>query len=153
MIESVDYQGDYPTMSKVLKYNGNTLKEEVHSSEGQLEKLIKYNDAGNLSEVIFYDWDGEIKDRYETRDNKQGQKSLEKSYEGANKLISEISYVYDDQGKIVEENWIDYENKSEGKTLKAYTYDERGNWIQSFHFDKEGKKIIDSTERVINYFD
>ena len=151
IIKYVEYQGDYPTMSKVLKYNGNTLKEEVHSNEGQLEKLIKYNDVGNLSEIIFYDWDGEIKDRHETHYNKQGQKSLEKSYLGAKQLESEKGYTYDNKGNIVEEYWVDHQSNRKGKNSTIYTYDKKGNWIKAIFFEEGNASSIQ--EREISYFE
>ena len=95
--------------------NGLVIKEwnnPAGSKKQALEKVITYNEAGQLVDEIHY------KD---------------------NKLVDRSIFKYDETGKIVREDIYNSSNKLQ--SFKTYEYDENGLCKMHYHYDAKGKLI------------
>ena len=140
----------YVEHKRVFNYTGDICTISILDNEkNNIGKIInKYDDLGNIVETIEYDENGKIKERYlfefdgklvkekikfasdnflyketyEYNANDQLIKVLKEQPKGT-KVISNI-YIYDDEGRLIEEQWFDDHPTENSK--KTYFYDKKG---------------------------
>lgn len=123
-------------------------------SEGVAGYDYKYDDFGNVTEIVAFDENARI------CDSKDGICRISNTYDdycnlikirffnSAGKLIHGAAgqnYVYDERGNVIEEMTVDEkETLAAGTTLKKYSYDNHDNIVEESYFDRYGKPCLDA---------
>jgi hypothetical protein len=133
--------------------NGKVLKEETYHAN-QLESTIAYtyNKQGDPVEMRYYDAQGNLLQRVESKFNKQHLAERNRTYDKDNKLVNITTKKYNSQGDCIK---LQAENKLPQKQKNVatyeYKYDNRGNWIAKTTFiNGEPRQII---ERTLSYYE
>ena len=133
--------------------NGKVLKEETYHAN-QLESTIAYtyNKQGDPVEMRYYDAQGNLLQRVESKFNKQHLAERNRTYDKDNKLVNITTKKYNSQGDCIK---LQAENKLPQKQKNIatyeYKYDNRGNWIAKTTFiNGEPRQII---ERTLSYYE
>ena len=132
---SVSYTGEYDTQTQWLNENGDLLRTVSHSSVGggDIETLYEYDELGQQTKMTVY---------------QNGS------------LSSTIELVYDEQGRVIKETWLDAESGILTRYTHHYeettitTYDLDGNkTIQTLRPDGEVEKLeqFDKTGQLIKH--
>ena len=133
--------------------NGKVLKEETYHAN-QLESTIAYtyNKQGDPVEMRYYDAQGNLLQRVESKFNKQHLAERNRTYDKDNKLLNITTKKYNSQGDCIK---LQAENKLPQKQKNVatyeYKYDNQGNWIAKTTFiNGEPRQII---ERTLSYYE
>ena len=133
--------------------NGKVLKEETYHAN-QLESTIAYtyNKQGDPVEMRYYDAQGNLLQRVESKFNKQHLAERNRTYDKDNKLVNITNKKYNSQGDCIK---LQAENKLPQKQKNVatyeYKYDNQGNWIAKTTFiNGEPRQII---ERTLSYYE
>ena len=133
--------------------NGKVLKEETYHAN-QLESTIAYiyDKQGDPVEMRYYDAQGNLLQRVESKFNKQHLAERNRTYDKDNKLVNITNKKYNSQGDCIK---LQAENKLPQKQKNVatyeYKYDNRGNWIAKTTFiNGEPRQII---ERTLSYYE
>ena len=103
-IERTVFMGDHMTKKETSRYENNRLVEEQSfAPDGTMteKRVYKYDDAGNNTEMEFYDRDGELMQRY--------------------------LYKYD---SLIELSSFNYDEHLNWKHSYVFEYDEDDNWVR-----------------------
>lgn len=133
--------------------NGKVLKEETYHAN-QLESTIAYiyDKQGDPVEMRYYDAQGNLLQRVESKFNKQHLAERNRTYDKDNKLVNITNKKYNSQGDCIK---LQAENKLPQKQKNVatyeYKYDNQGNWIAKTTFiNGEPRQII---ERTLSYYE
>ena len=133
--------------------NGKVLKEETYHAN-QLESTIAYiyDKQGDPVEMRYYDAQGNLLQRVESKFNKQHLAERNRTYDKDNKLVNITNKKYNSQGDCIK---LQAENKLPQKQKNIatyeYKYDNQGNWIAKTTFiNGEPRQII---ERTLSYYE
>lgn len=133
--------------------NGKVLKEETYHAN-QLESTIAYtyDKQGDPVEMRYYDAQGNLLQKVESKFNKQHLAERNRTYDKDNKLVNITNKKYNSQGDCIK---LQAENKLPQKQKNVatyeYKYDNRGNWIAKTTFiNGEPRQII---ERTLSYYE
>lgn len=117
---SDDFEYTYDNQGRLIKQvkdRGNLLitTEYTYDENGKVERENHYSSQGDKSYIlVFYDSLGNVTARLEYADEK---------------CITDITYTYDENNRIIEERTWSYLERDTPVTNIYYTYDENGNLI------------------------
>ncbi len=118
---------------------------DFHASNTSAEHGIKLDAYFDGSEDYYY------KVSYQ----KEGGINTWDTYDTANRLISKLMFVYDQQNKIIEK----YESRKDGvlKKIIAYTYVSLGRWNETIYYDSlaqidhRDEKVYNNNKLTVTY--
>lgn len=132
---------------------GRVLKEETYQANELTGSIAySYDKYGNPTEMRYYDVEGNLQNRVETKYNKQHLAVRNRTYDAAGKLLNVVRKKYNEQGDCV---WLESEDrmpkKQKNTATYQYSYDLQGNWtIKTTFINGEARQII---ERTLNYYE
>ena len=135
--------------SEYFEWKENKMTREwIQEEEGQIifDKSYTYQeDNGLIIEELLKDmYEGkETKTLYEY--NEKGNKALIRSYNNQHQLISRLTYLYNESGKLVQ--LIEEEGHKKNKLF--FEYDENGNLIKQEEYNAH-EILISKFEQVFN---
>ena len=157
MTQVIDYNqsGNYQSRY-TYKYDdkGNQVEEKAfdHEKSDKCKKLVtKYDGDGNPIEVNQYGENGKLV--FQCKLDKQGNHTLDITYDKNGKIIEKIAqkYVYDEKGNEIENIRYDAKGKPAIKSKYIYSYDKEKNWFVKFCYENDKPTRI--TERIIDYYE
>ncbi|HLL99768.1 MAG TPA: hypothetical protein VK400_01830 [Pyrinomonadaceae bacterium] len=93
----------------------STKYDYKYNENGQLTELLKYQNNGRLSSRTVYNY-------------KENQRE-EITFDGGGAETSRTLEILDKDGNVIEQNFMTAAGKFEDKTVYAYEFDSKGNWI------------------------
>jgi len=132
--------GLHGDVKSLHEYSYQPVDENGKIQKGKLEFSYynTFNSMGNKLIDIKYGPDGNVDKKYVyTYDNDGYRRTEQQQLSSDGKLIRKITYKYDEQGNLIEDNSFSPEGKPEKKI--TYKYDNNGNVIEDNSFDAEGK--------------
>jgi hypothetical protein len=164
---------------RISKYNydkdGNCMEITTYEDDEVVQKQVNRIEKGKLVEVQVFDKDGELSDKYQYNYsgddissgkvfNSNGKLNItfKNGYssgflntqivkDSLDEIKSILTYERNNEGDIINQK-IEYpKDTSENVYTFSYDYDDKGNWLKQYQFDKEGK-IEDIIVRNIVYY-
>lgn len=133
--------------------NGKVLKEETYRAN-QLESAVTYtyNKQGDPVEIRYYDHEGNLLQKVESKFNKQHLAVNTRTYDKDNKLLNITTKKYNAKGDCVKlQAETKLPKKQKNVATYEYKYDAQGNWISKTTFiNGEPRQII---ERTFTYYE
>lgn len=133
--------------------NGKVLKEETYRAN-QLESAVTYtyNKQGDPVEIRYYDHEGNLLQKVESKFNKQHLAVNTRTYDKDNKLLNTTTKKYNAKGDCVKlQAETKLPKKQKNVATYEYKYDAQGNWISKTTFiNGEPRQII---ERTFTYYE
>ena len=133
--------------------NGKVLKEETYRAN-QLESAVTYtyNKQGDPVEIRYYDHEGNLLQKVESKFNKQHLAVNTRTYDKDNKLLNTTTKKYNAKGDCVKlQAETKLPKKQKNVATYEYKYDAQGNWISKMTFiNGEPRQII---ERTFTYYE
>ena len=151
----------------------NIVKEEKYFPDGSIEQLYdyRYNEQGQLIEEILYHEENEIADR-KTFENDENGRIIKEFRHYQDGTADTTFYKYDEYNNLIEKISVDSDNQVESKEINEYnngklvkkeifegekelvllnifSFDEKGNEIESVTWDSEENK----KRKFVNEFD
>lgn len=151
--EITTYEDDDVVQKKVNLIENNRIMEvQVFDKDAELTKKYQYNYSGSdISDGKIFNGNGGLNISFE---NELSSGLLEKQIakDSIDEVTSIITYERNREGDITKQT-VEYpKDTTEYFYTFQYEYDDIGNWIKQFQFDKEGE-IKDIIVRNIIYYD
>ena len=110
-------------------------------------KDFEYDDSGRVVKTVYFDSNRkELKTKTSTYNDRDHTMTDVEKYKDSDANVDpkKIIYRYDEQGNLIEQDWL-------GSEKNTYVYDDHGNWIERKHFrDGEPEEI---RYRVFEYYE
>ena len=123
----------YPYLEKVFDENGNLLKEISYDNSGALQEhfVYRYDDRNRRIEAVNYYDEEEVVEtlRYNYNDGEQPVEAFRIFADGSEDVIS---YIYDDEGRLLEKRTVNDEGEEE--ELEVWKF---SNGIEVFYEKQE----------------
>ncbi len=150
-IVTFDRQGTQINLQEYI-YNKKTTSRSITTTNPKskiIEKAEKYNSDENLTDLLFFDVEGNLKSNFKYSYNKDNQ-LIESEYFLQNKLMVKRVLQYNNLGFLVEIK-VNYPEKEKTDVITySYDFDEKSNWIKSVEY--LNSIPVKLSERKILYF-
>ncbi|GJH39611.1 hypothetical protein RCZ04_01610 [Capnocytophaga sp. HP1101] len=133
--------------------NGKVTKEETfHANQLESSAVYTYDKQGNAVETRYYDADGNLFQRVESKYNKQNLVVSSRVFDKEGKLVSTATKKYNAQGDCIKlQAETKLPKKQKNVATYTYVYDPQGNWTSKTTFiNGEARQIV---ERTFTYYE
>ena len=115
------------------------LAKETSYRKDSLERVIEYDIEGNVVSDIFYNEDGSINARSESKYDSEGNEISYVSYNGDGSISYKYEREYDNAGNEV--RFVSYKEDESVSNRREYEYDSVGNCIGNIFYNENGEII------------